>query len=176
MQAIVLAERGQSFVLEGPPGTGKSQTITNMIAKAVSTGRTVLFVAEKQAALDVVKRRLQQIGLGPFTLDLHGRKQGINAIRQQLRDALDQYESGGDTTWTAVETAYRTCLAPLADYPAQVHTDNAAGMSVWSAYEHVLAYGDGPTAPIPVQRHRSRWREWSISRTIWLFRMSLLIA
>ncbi|HEX2771067.1 MAG TPA: DUF4011 domain-containing protein, partial [Micromonosporaceae bacterium] len=150
MQAIVLAERGQSFVLEGPPGTGKSQTITNMIAKAVSSGRTVLFVAEKQAALDVVKRRLQQIGLGPFALDLHGRKQGINAIRQQLRDALDQYESGGDTTWTAVETAYRTRLAPLSDYPAQVHTDNPTGMSVWSAYEHVLAYGEGPTAPIPV--------------------------
>ncbi|MEV1288777.1 DUF4011 domain-containing protein [Micromonospora sp. NPDC049679] len=149
MQAIVMAERGQSFVLEGPPGTGKSQTITNMIARAVTAGRSVLFVAEKQAALDVVKRRLKQIGLGPFALDLHGRKQSINAIRQQLRDALDQDERGGDSTWTAVETAYRTRLAPLTGYPAQVHTDNAAGMSVWSAYEHVLAYGDGPSAPVP---------------------------
>ncbi|WP_319463135.1 DUF4011 domain-containing protein [Micromonospora sp. RTP1Z1] len=150
MQAIVMAERGQSFVLEGPPGTGKSQTITNMIAQAVTAGRSVLFVAEKQAALDVVKRRLKHIGLGPFALDLHGRKQSINAIRQQLRDALDQYDHGGDATWTAVETAYRTRLAPLADYPAQVHTDNAAGMSLWSAYEQTLAYGEGPVAPIPV--------------------------
>ncbi|MGW0216822.1 DUF4011 domain-containing protein [Micromonospora chokoriensis] len=150
MQAIVRAERGHSFVLEGPPGTGKSQTITNMIARAVSTGRSVLFVAEKQAALEVVKRRLKQVGLGPFALDLHGRKQSLNAIRQQLRDALDQYDQGGDGTWTAVETAYRTRLAPLTDYPAQVHTTNPVGMSLWSAYEQTLAYGDGPVAPIPV--------------------------
>ncbi|MEU8209408.1 DUF4011 domain-containing protein [Micromonospora sp. NPDC049044] len=150
MQAIVRAERGHSFVLEGPPGTGKSQTITNMIARAVGTGRSVLFVAEKQAALEVVKRRLKQVGLGPFALDLHGRKQSLNAIRQQLRDALDQYDQGGDGTWTAVETAYRTRLAPLAEYPAQVHTTNPVGMSLWSAYEQTLAYGDGPVAPIPV--------------------------
>ncbi|MCG5441500.1 DUF4011 domain-containing protein [Micromonospora sp. NIE79] len=150
MQAIVRAERGHSFVLEGPPGTGKSQTITNMIARAVSAGRSVLFVAEKQAALEVVKRRLKQIGLGPFALDLHGRKQSLNAIRQQLRDALDQYDQGGDGTWTAVETAYRTRLAPLTEYPAQVHTSNPVGMSLWSAYEQTLAYGDGPVAPIPV--------------------------
>ncbi|WUR57527.1 DUF4011 domain-containing protein [Micromonospora chokoriensis] len=150
MQAIVRAERGHSFVLEGPPGTGKSQTITNMIARAVSTGRSVLFVAEKQAALEVVKRRLKQVGLGPFALDLHGRKQSLNAIRQQLRDALDQYDQGGDGTWTAVETAYRTRLAPLTEYPTQVHTTNPVGMSLWSAYEQTLAYGDGPVAPIPV--------------------------
>lgn len=150
MQAIVRAERGHSFVLEGPPGTGKSQTITNMIARAVTAGRSVLFVAEKQAALEVVKRRLKQIGLGPFALDLHGRKQSLNAIRQQLRDALDQYDQGGDGTWTAVETAYRTRLAPLTEYPAQVHTTNPVGMSLWSAYEQTLAYGDGPVAPIPV--------------------------
>ncbi|MET8044898.1 DUF4011 domain-containing protein [Micromonospora sp. NPDC005215] len=150
MQAIVRAERGHSFVLEGPPGTGKSQTITNMIARAVGAGRSVLFVAEKQAALEVVKRRLKQIGLGPFALDLHGRKQSLNAIRQQLRDALDQYDQGGDGTWTAVETAYRTRLAPLAEYPAQVHTTNPVGMSLWSAYEQTLAYGDGAVAPIPV--------------------------
>ncbi|MEU4477764.1 DUF4011 domain-containing protein [Micromonospora sp. NPDC023966] len=150
MQAIVMAERGQSFVLEGPPGTGKSQTITNMIARAVAAGRSVLFVAEKQAALEVVKRRLKHIGLGPFALDLHGRKQSLNAIRQQLRDALDQYDLGSDGDWTAVETAYRTRLAPLAEYPAQVHTANPVGMSLWSAYEQVLAYGDGPAAPVPV--------------------------
>ncbi|MEU4399633.1 DUF4011 domain-containing protein [Micromonospora orduensis] len=149
MQAIVRAERGHSFVLEGPPGTGKSQTITNMIARAVSRGRSVLFVAEKQAALEVVKRRLRQIGLGPFALDLHGRKQSLNAIRQQLRDALDQHDQGGDGGWTAVETAYRTRLAPLTEYPAQVHTTNPVGMSLWSAYEQTLAYGDGPVAPIP---------------------------
>ncbi|MEU1966397.1 DUF4011 domain-containing protein [Micromonospora sediminicola] len=167
MQAIVMAERGQSFVLEGPPGTGKSQTITNMIARAVAAGRSVLFVAEKQAALEVVKRRLRQVGLGPFALDLHGRKQSLNAIRQQLRDALDQYDAGDGGTWTAVETAYRTRLAPLAEYPAQVHAANPVGMSLWSAYEQVLAYGDGPVAPIPVSYlHASDETRAHVERTL----------
>ncbi|SNS94631.1 Part of AAA domain-containing protein [Asanoa hainanensis] len=150
MQAILLAERGHSFVLEGPPGTGKSQTITNLIARAVTTGKSVLFVAEKQAALDVVKRRLGQIGLDSFALDLHGRKQSLNAIRQQLRDALEQDDTGDDATWTAVETGYRSRLAPLSAYPGRIHSANGAGMTAWSAYEATLAYGEGITAAVPV--------------------------
>jgi hypothetical protein len=149
MQAIVMAERGYSFVLEGPPGTGKSQTITNLIARALNAGRTVLFVAEKQAALDVVKRRLKQVGLAPFALDLHGRKQSVNAIREQLRDALEQQETDDSAGWAAVETSYRTRLAPLTSYPQRVHAANNAGLSAWSAYEAVRAYGEGPTAVIP---------------------------
>ncbi|GAA1799530.1 DUF4011 domain-containing protein [Planosporangium flavigriseum] len=149
LQAIAMAERGRSFVLEGPPGTGKSQTITNLIARAVATGRSVLFVAEKQAALDVVKRRLDQVGLAPFALDLHGRKQSITAIREQLRDAFDQREHGSEATWKAVETGYRSRLAPLAGYPDLVHSRNPAGLSTWSAYEGILAHGDGPTALVP---------------------------
>ncbi|NJC72603.1 DUF4011 domain-containing protein [Planosporangium thailandense] len=149
LQAIAMAEQGRSFVLEGPPGTGKSQTITNLIARAVAAGRSVLFVAEKQAALDVVKRRLGQVGLAPFALDLHGRKQSMNAIREQLREALDQRERGGEAGFTAVETGYRARLAPLAGYPARVHTAGRTGLSAWSAYEATLAYGDGPSAPVP---------------------------
>ncbi|HEX6968096.1 MAG TPA: DUF4011 domain-containing protein [Micromonosporaceae bacterium] len=148
MKAILMAERGQSFVLEGPPGTGKSQTITNLIARAIVAGRSVLFVAEKQAALDVVKRRLRQIGLAPFTLDLHGRKQSMRAIREQLRDALDQQDPGEDPTWTAIETAYRARLEPLRTYPERVHGRNALGLSAWSAYETLRAYGEGPTARV----------------------------
>ncbi|MGW0435029.1 DUF4011 domain-containing protein [Micromonospora sp. NPDC003197] len=150
MRAIVMAEHGQSFILEGPPGSGKSQTIANMIAATVAAGRSVLFVAEKQAALEVAKRRLDQIGLGPFALDLHGRKQSVNAIRQQLLDALDQRETGDENAWANVETAYRNRLVPLTRYPEQVHAENAAGRSLWSAYDQLLAYGDGPTAPVPV--------------------------
>ncbi|HKD98448.1 MAG TPA: DUF4011 domain-containing protein, partial [Micromonosporaceae bacterium] len=150
MQAIVMAERGHSFVLEGPPGTGKSQTITNLIARAVVNGKSVLFVAEKQAALDVVKRRLKQIGLGSFALDLHGRRQGITAIREQLREALDQKDTGDEAGWIAVDTGFRARLAPLASYPPRVHATNHAGMSAWSAYDEVLAYGEGVAAPVPV--------------------------
>ena len=65
---------GENLVIEGPPGTGKSQTITNIIAAALSTGRRVLFVADKQAALQVVKGRLDNVGLGDFCLELHSGK------------------------------------------------------------------------------------------------------
>jgi hypothetical protein len=72
--AVVAAEMGQSFILNGPPGTGKSQSITNIIANMLYKGKRVLFVAQKKAALDVVKSRLEQIGLAPFCLELHSNK------------------------------------------------------------------------------------------------------
>ncbi|MDO6564393.1 DUF4011 domain-containing protein [Amphritea sp. 1_MG-2023] len=72
--AVVDAIKGKNLVIEGPPGTGKSQTITNIIAAAISQGKTVLFVAEKLAALEVVKRRLDQAQLGDFCLELHSHK------------------------------------------------------------------------------------------------------
>jgi very-short-patch-repair endonuclease len=65
---------GRDLVIEGPPGTGKSQTITNIIAAALSNGKRVLFVAEKQAALQVVSDRMEKVGLGPFCLELHSGK------------------------------------------------------------------------------------------------------
>lgn len=74
MSALIDILKGENLVVEGPPGTGKSQTITNLIAAAISQGKSVLFVAEKQAALDVVKRRMDKAGLGDFCLDLHSDK------------------------------------------------------------------------------------------------------
>ena len=70
IQAILDAEKGESFILDGPPGTGKSQTIANMIVNFLYHGKKVLFVAEKEVALDVVKRRLDDLMLGQFTLEL----------------------------------------------------------------------------------------------------------
>lgn len=72
--AVRAASLGASFVLQGPPGTGKSQTISNIIAEAIATNKTVLFVSEKKAALDVVFSRLSARGLGPLLLDLHNPK------------------------------------------------------------------------------------------------------
>ncbi|EQD78585.1 DNA helicase related protein, partial [mine drainage metagenome] len=74
LAAVVASAKGHSFVLDGPPGTGKSQTIANMIAHNLALGRRVLFVAEKMAALDVVKRRLEDRGIGQFCLELHSSK------------------------------------------------------------------------------------------------------
>ena len=72
--AIKSACQGESFVLHGPPGTGKSQTITSLIANALDNGKSVLFVAEKMAALEVVQKRLENIGIGAFCLELHSNK------------------------------------------------------------------------------------------------------
>ncbi len=84
--ALVDIVQGKSLVVEGPPGTGKSQTITNAIAAAMASGKTVLFVAEKLAALEVVKSKLSQCGLGEFCLELHSDA----ATAQKVIASLDE--------------------------------------------------------------------------------------
>jgi very-short-patch-repair endonuclease len=74
-------------VIDGPPGTGKSQTIGNLIAALIAQGRSVLFVCEKRAALDVVKRRLGEVGLGHLILDLHGADITRQKVYKQLKAA-----------------------------------------------------------------------------------------
>ncbi|MDB5412417.1 MAG: damage-inducible protein [Rubritepida sp.] len=86
--AAEAVRRGGSLVIQGPPGTGKSQTIVNIMAQAVLDGRSVLFVAEKAAALEVVKRRLETFGLGAAVLELHSEKQSKRAVLDELRATL----------------------------------------------------------------------------------------
>jgi very-short-patch-repair endonuclease len=89
LRAITTVAKNYDLVLEGPPGTGKSQTITNLVAESLSAGKTVLFVAEKMAALEVVHRRLAAVGLGEFCLELHSTKANKRAVMQEIRSALD---------------------------------------------------------------------------------------
>lgn len=89
LRAIELARSGANLVIHGPPGTGKSQTIANIVATLLAEGRRVLFVSEKTAALDVVKRRLTEVGLGGFCLDLHSHRGKKASVYAQLRAALD---------------------------------------------------------------------------------------
>jgi very-short-patch-repair endonuclease len=79
---------GRNLVVEGPPGTGKSQTITNAIAELLASGKTVLFVSEKMAALEVVKARLDKAGLGAFCLELHSRKTNKKEVLEELESSL----------------------------------------------------------------------------------------
>jgi very-short-patch-repair endonuclease len=83
--AVHEVRRGRNLVIQGPPGTGKSQTIANIIASAVADGKTVLFVAEKMAALEVVKRRLDNTGVGDACLELHSNKANKRALLDELR-------------------------------------------------------------------------------------------
>lgn len=89
LDAILCAKKGLSFVLQGPPGTGKSQTITNIIAECMADGKKILFVSEKMAALDVVRRRLTNAGLGDFCLTLHSHKANKKEVLEQLGAVLD---------------------------------------------------------------------------------------
>ncbi|HMK54718.1 MAG TPA: DUF3320 domain-containing protein [Methanobacteriaceae archaeon] len=83
-------KHGKNLVVEGPPGTGKSQTIVNLIAELMASGKTVLFVSEKMAALQVVKSRLDSIGLGDFCLELHSHKSKKKEVLNELQRTLYQ--------------------------------------------------------------------------------------
>ncbi|MCA9034306.1 MAG: DUF4011 domain-containing protein [Planctomycetaceae bacterium] len=89
MEAMVAARRGVSLVLDGPPGTGKSQTIANMIADGLAVGKTILFVSEKVSALQVVKRRLDEKGLGDFCLECHSSKANRKSVLFELESCLN---------------------------------------------------------------------------------------
>lgn len=96
LRAILKCGEGKSFILDGPPGTGKSQTIVNMIVNAFYHGKTVLFVAEKKAALDVVADRLRKLGdcntennLGRFCLELHSNKANKTEFFSKLKTSME---------------------------------------------------------------------------------------
>lgn len=97
LSAVVESAKGNSFILHGPPGTGKSQTIANMITNALYHGKRVLFVAEKMAALSVVQNRLEKLGLGDFCLELHSNKTTKRHLIQQLSSILENLERVGAT-------------------------------------------------------------------------------
>jgi very-short-patch-repair endonuclease len=87
--ALLAVQEGRNLVIQGPPGTGKSQTIANLLAEAIGAGKKVLFVAEKMAALDVVKRRLDVLGLGAACLELHSHKTSKKALLDELKATLE---------------------------------------------------------------------------------------
>ena len=101
--AILDIMAGRNLVVQGPPGTGKSQTITNVIAEAVGQGKKVLFVSEKMAALEVVKRRLDQVNLGVAALELHSHKANKKAVLAELKKTLDLTSPQATTTADDVE-------------------------------------------------------------------------
>lgn len=87
---LVNALEGENLVCQGPPGTGKSQTITNLIAAALGKGKTVLFMSEKHAALDVVRRKLEKVNLDDFCLELHSNKANKKLLYNELKKRLDR--------------------------------------------------------------------------------------
>lgn len=137
-QAVATAMAGKTFILQGPPGTGKSQTITNLLAKALDEGKRVLFVAEKKDALDVVKVRLDQCGIGAFSLDLHDKSSTSKAVREQIANVMDILVDPDKIGYEAALQDYESTLEPLKRYRGQLHEVGSLGESVYSAKDKFL--------------------------------------
>ncbi|WP_434810134.1 DUF4011 domain-containing protein [Microbacterium sp. bgisy189] len=150
-RAVLWAKQGRTFVLQGPPGTGKSQTITNMVAECVLSGMRVLFVAEKGTALAVVQRRLDDIGLSPFTLNLHHEGSNSVEVRASLQRALNASVNPDALAMEGARRRLRNARFELTQYPASLHARNAAGHSAYSARDELLVLGDGAVIPVPIE-------------------------
>ena len=137
LAAVLAASEGRDFILVGPPGTGKSQTITNIIAQCMGVGKTVLFVAEKAAALDVVHRRLVATGLGDAVLELHSNKTDRKSVLAQLGRSWDRASGGTEEKWNEVNEKLRLSRDQLNAYVEALHTKGSQGFSVFDAVSSV---------------------------------------
>jgi hypothetical protein len=150
-QAIELAKAGASFVLQGPPGTGKSQTIANIIAELLGLGRTVLFVSEKAAALEVVQRRLTAVGLADGCLEVHSHKANKRVVVGELARvyALGNGGSSGIATFNYARLRERRLA--LNEYVRELHVRrDPLGRSVFEV-EGLVAQLEGvPEVPFEV--------------------------
>lgn len=144
LSAIMAAANGQDFVLVGPPGTGKSQTIANLIAQCLAKGKTVLFVAEKTAALEVVYRRLRAVGLGEFCLELHSHKANKLEVLRQLKESWDARTNGDWQTWQRECARMGSLRGQLNALVKSLHRPYRNGLSVFVAISKSLAGRDAP--------------------------------
>jgi very-short-patch-repair endonuclease len=145
LAAVMAAAAGHDFVLEGPPGTGKSQTITNIIAHCLAHGKRVLFVAEKRAALDVVHRRLREEGLEPFCLELHSNKTGKADVLAQFDKSLKFIDETEDTDWEMRASEMERLRTRLNTYTRSLHRRLPCGLSAHHCLDYLLPRKDEPT-------------------------------
>ena len=160
-QAVLEARTGRGLLVEGPPGTGKSQTIVNMVADAIGTGRSLLVVCQKQAALEVVHKRLEAAGLGSRIIMVNDvnkdREPVIKAIREQLDELFRR--PGGASGWRQQrqQTAARieTLERDLDGQHRALHAvDEPTGLSYRLIIGDLIGLaGQGDTPPLPSLRH-----------------------
>ena len=143
-KAVAYARDGMSLVIDGPPGTGKSQTITNIISDSLARGKTVLFVSEKVAALEVGKARLQEAGLGDYCLELHSHKQKRKEVLDELARCLGlagELPTPDEAPLDRLEKARLT----LNRYAESLHAKaEGEGWSLFGAYAELASVLDAP--------------------------------
>ncbi|MEP7193692.1 MAG: AAA domain-containing protein [Actinomycetota bacterium] len=134
-QAVIDAVRhGANLVIKGPPGTGKSQTIANVVACLASEGKRTLFVAEKRAAIDAVIGRLQRLGLGDLVLDVHDGAVNRRQLAHELGEALDRARDVEDPDTAGTDQTVRQRRDRLVDHCAALHEERDPwGVSAFDA-------------------------------------------
>lgn len=148
LSAVASAINGRSFVLQGPPGTGKSQTITNMIAALLAAGKRVLFVSEKMTALEVVYRRLQEVGLGDFCLELHSHKSNKKQVLESLGATYMRNRGASAVDWEERTRTLEERRKELNDFSDALHATHPLGMSLYQAACRLMELSDAQDLPI----------------------------
>ena len=120
--------------MHGPPGTGKSQTITNIIAHALYSGKRVLFVAAKKAALEVVESRLNAIGVGPFCLELHSNKAKKSAVLDQLKTSTELAVKRAPESFQRDASRLFEMRSELHQYVELLHHKQSFGLSLFDLF------------------------------------------
>lgn len=145
-EAIEAAKRGMDFVLQGPPGTGKSQTIANIVAEKLADGETVLFVSEKRAALDVVKERLDDVGVGRFCLEAHGENATKKAVLESFESELKSTPVKHPADRADMVDELDDTRGSLNDYGDQLFwSPDGQDITPYEAFGGVSKYADKPT-------------------------------
>jgi very-short-patch-repair endonuclease len=153
VSGVLMAQDG---VIHGPPGTGKSQTIANLIATLAATGRRVLFVAEKRAALEVVRRRLDEVQLGHLALDLHGADISRREVMKQVAQSLLFVRQAAAIIPEELHRRFVERRARLNEHVARLHASRApSGFSVYELQGRLLRLPDDARAT-------TRWRGRSL--------------
>ncbi|MCM0707732.1 DUF4011 domain-containing protein [Faecalicatena sp. BF-R-105] len=151
-EAILLSKRGVSFVMQGPPGTGKSQTITNIISEALADGKKILFVSEKAAALQVVLKRLTEVGLADFCLSLHDYKANKKEIIDNIGANLSLTEQRLPRNAVSDLTELMHNREALNEYATELHRSVAPlNTSIYSAFGRITQLESASAVEFQVQ-------------------------
>lgn len=149
-QQVVVHEaaQGRSFVVEGPPGTGKSETITNLIADQLGRGKRVLFVSEKMEALEVVHKRLCKVGLEPFLMVLHAAKASKRDVLEQYRKSIEAAHARKPEGWEELRSQLREKRNTLNAYVNTMHKVHSSGLTIHQAITMLSRHPDWAPAPL----------------------------
>lgn len=142
LAAVEASGKPQDFILEGPPGTGKSETIANIICHNLALGRKVLFVAEKMAALNIVYHRMKKIRLEHLCLELHSNKAGKKDVLNQLAAARTTHSEVSSDEWNKCIRSLKEKRDRLNNFVNALHKKSAYGLSARDAIARTARYKD----------------------------------